>query len=157
MSTVVLPFENSPKRILCIPVDESENAKRAVDWAIQSMYRSGDGIRLLHVRQEAQPSLLISPTFGYEEMIQQMNHSFLKASEELLETIAGGVTRQGIPVEAISIPGDPRHALVEELQQRKPCMVVMGQRGTGPQSRDIMGSVSDYLVKHAPVPVIVIR
>jgi nucleotide-binding universal stress UspA family protein len=90
-------------------------------------------------------------------MIQQMNSSFLKESEDLLKEISHLVQSQGIPVEAISLQGDPRHALFKELTERKPCMVVMGQRGTGPLSRDIMGSVSDFLVKHAPVPVVVVR
>ena len=36
-------------------------------------------------------------------------------------------------------------------------MIVMGTRGLGTIRRTLMGSVSDYVVHHARIPVIVVR
>ena len=42
-------------------------------------------------------------------------------------------------------------------EEEEAVMVVVGTRGLGKVKRTIMGSVSDYVVHHAPCPVIVCR
>ena len=51
----------------------------------------------------------------------------------------------------------PGEAIVAAAVEHKADMIVMGTRGMGTIRRTIMGSVSDYVVHHAPCPVIVCR
>ena len=49
------------------------------------------------------------------------------------------------------------HALISQVEKTKADMVVVGSRGLGLVGRTFLGSVSNYVVHHAKVPVIVCR
>lgn len=53
--------------------------------------------------------------------------------------------------------GNSRDAIVETAKTEKIDVVVVGSRGLGTLSRLLLGSVSDYVVKHSPCPVLVAR
>jgi K+-sensing histidine kinase KdpD len=51
----------------------------------------------------------------------------------------------------------PGELIVNVAKRERASYIVMGTRGQGKVRRTIMGSVSDYVVHHAPCPVIVSR
>ena len=51
--------------------------------------------------------------------------------------------------------GDPGRALCELATQLPARGIVMGTRGRGAIKRALLGSVSDYVVRNAPCPVII--
>jgi nucleotide-binding universal stress UspA family protein len=51
----------------------------------------------------------------------------------------------------------PGEAIIEAARSENATMIVMGTRGMGTIRRTIMGSVSDYVVHHADIPVIICR
>ncbi|XP_052231344.1 universal stress protein YxiE-like [Dreissena polymorpha] len=53
--------------------------------------------------------------------------------------------------------GDPGHQLIEAAVQEGAVFIITGNRGLGTLRRTLMGSVSDFVVHHSPVPVIVCR
>ncbi len=52
--------------------------------------------------------------------------------------------------------GDPRQVLVQQAIAVGADYLVIGNRGLG-KVTSMLGSVSDYVVRHAPCPVIVVR
>lgn len=53
--------------------------------------------------------------------------------------------------------GDPGHQIVEKTKEMNVDFLVTGSRGLGKLRRTLMGSVSDYLVHHAHIPVMVYK
>jgi nucleotide-binding universal stress UspA family protein len=53
--------------------------------------------------------------------------------------------------------GEPREAIVAAAYAEKADLIVVGSHGRSGVSRFFIGSVSDYVVRHAPCPVIVVR
>lgn len=53
--------------------------------------------------------------------------------------------------------GDPGHQIVEKTKEMNVDFLVTGSRGLGKLRRTLMGSVSDYLVHHARIPVMVYK
>lgn len=53
--------------------------------------------------------------------------------------------------------GDPGHQIVEKTKEMNVDILVTGSRGLGKLRRTLMGSVSDYLVHHAHIPVLVYK
>ncbi|KAK2141356.1 hypothetical protein LSH36_1111g00001 [Paralvinella palmiformis] len=53
--------------------------------------------------------------------------------------------------------GKPGEALCEAAEELNADLIVMGTRGLGSVRRTLLGSVSDYLIHHAHVPVMVCR
>lgn len=52
--------------------------------------------------------------------------------------------------------GNPSDEILNEIQQWHPDLVVVGTFGTSGFTKMIIGSVSEYLVKHSHVPVLVV-
>jgi len=61
----------------------------------------------------------------------------------------------GVEIRRILFEGDPRTALVAASASAE--LLVVGNRGHGPITEAILGSVSSYCVHHAACPVVVIR
>jgi len=56
-----------------------------------------------------------------------------------------------------TVYGKPGEAIVDAAKNENAAVVIMGTRGMGTLRRTVMGSVSDYVVHHAHIPVIVCR
>lgn len=51
--------------------------------------------------------------------------------------------------------GDPSRAICEVAEQLDARAIVIGSRGRGGVARALLGSVSDYVVRNAPCPVVI--
>jgi len=57
----------------------------------------------------------------------------------------------------ITATGEPGHAIIRTAIEQEVDFIVTGSRGLGTVRRTIMGSVSDYVVHHAHVPVLIVQ
>jgi len=55
------------------------------------------------------------------------------------------------------LTGPPGSAIVSAAEKQNADLVIVGSRGHGTVRRTIMGSVSDYVVHHAHVPVMICK
>jgi nucleotide-binding universal stress UspA family protein len=53
--------------------------------------------------------------------------------------------------------GQPRDVICHVAQEESPDLLVIGSRGLGSVERLMLGSVSDYVLHHCPVPILVVR
>lgn len=65
--------------------------------------------------------------------------------------------RLDLPSGVESRPGDPREVVTSFVSAAKSDLLVVGSRGLSGASAMLMGSVSSYLVAHAPCSVVVYR
>lgn len=61
------------------------------------------------------------------------------------------------PFEQVVIEGDPGPAICELADEMGAALIVVGSHGRGFLSKVLLGSVSSYVVRHAPCAVMVIR
>jgi nucleotide-binding universal stress UspA family protein len=66
-----------------------------------------------------------------------------------------GVLQDG--VEQLTIEGEPGPALCNLAQEQGAAAIVVGSRGRGGVKRAFLGSVSDYVARNAPCPVVITR
>lgn len=64
---------------------------------------------------------------------------------------------QQTDVKCISESGNPGQHLVDISNKQKCQLLVIGTRGQGTVARTILGSVSDYVLHHATIPVCIVR
>ena len=67
------------------------------------------------------------------------------------------VTSMPARVDTMVVDGDPGRALCRVAADVGATAVIIGSRGRGGLKRALLGSVSDYVVRHAPCSVIVSR
>src|SRR5262249_25479068 len=58
---------------------------------------------------------------------------------------------------AVRISRSPGRAIVKHAESIGADVIVVGTHGRGAVSRLLMGSVAEYVVRHAPCPVLVVR
>lgn len=75
-------------------------------------------------------------------------------AEQQLEEIKNGLP--GIAVQTLACIGDPQREIVEQAMENHVSMIVMGTHGRGGLYNAIMGGTAQFVVRHSPVPVLVV-
>jgi len=88
------------------------------------------------------------------EMIRQ---GAKRAAEDLLKKEADFLRSQGAEVEPKLLVGDPGPAVCELAKKEGARLVILGRRGHGDLQDILFGSVSNHVVHHSPVPVLVVQ
>ena len=82
-------------------------------------------------------------------------------SRDTLTTKAQGIVQRakasGANATFLVWEGEPGEAIVAAAESEKADLIVVGSHGRSGVSRFLIGSVSDYVVRHAPCPVMVVR
>ena len=131
------------KRIL-VPVDGSETSDRAIEEAIKIAEVYNSDIHILYVANINQLAINACLSDAILEAVT-------KAGNEILEKAANKVPEK-INVITTSETGSP--SVTDEI---KADLVVIGSRGLGLVKGVLLGSVSQYVVEHAPCPALVVK
>ena len=139
-------------RIL-IAVDGSALALDAVRHALELVRRGGLQATLVlgHVQEEA--SLLELATRG-ADMVAAAS---IEAGQDLLAPAVALVQAAGVPYETEIGLGSVAATLVDMVERCGCDALIIGARGLGGWRGALLGSVSQALVQHSPVPVTVVK
>jgi nucleotide-binding universal stress UspA family protein len=138
---------------ILLAVDPSKNSEAAVN-ALFSQCRPQDGeVRVLHVLQpiafSAAPQM--APTYT-PEMEQEGSEA-----KTLVERVAGQLRKAGFRAEAMIAKGDVRETIVNAAAEWPADLIVVGSRGGGALRRLLLGSVAEFVTRHAPCSVLIAR
>lgn len=138
---------------ILIPVDGSSHALLAVHHAVRLVH---SGLRAHFVVANVQASASL-----YEMVVAHDPAVLEKVSEgaglDLMRPALALLEAAGQKVAHEVATGDPAHTLIE-IAERHGCHAVIMAAGTGGGLRAaLLGSVTQYLVAHSPVPVTVVR
>lgn len=80
-----------------------------------------------------------------------------KENKAILELLRNKLASAGVAGEVKPLVGKPGETVVHEAHEQNADVILCGSRGHGKLRRTFMGSVSDYIVHHSHVPVVVCR
>jgi nucleotide-binding universal stress UspA family protein len=137
----------TPSPIL-VAVDLSDCSPGLVRDAADFARRLGTGLTLLHVIQPTGGSSV--PLHGKtgEELL-------LEESEQSLEQLSAPL--QGVEVQHISRCGDIGATILEVVDALRPTLLMVGTHGRTGVHRLLLGSISEYVIRRAQVPVLSVR
>jgi len=138
---------------ILLPVDGSDASLDAVRHVLRLL---GNGLTArLVVANVQEPANLYELVRAHDpDMLQQISAG---AGAHMLERAEAMLKSAGVPWEREIASGDPAHVLAEMIERHGIDAVVMGARGLGAARSAIAGSVSHWLLTHAPVPVTVVH
>lgn len=143
------------RRIL-VPTDFAPGAEQALDYAVQLAAAHGAAIRLVHVLSAYAPEM-----YGLEDLGdsgEALAERLEQRIEQLLEAASKIGTGQGVVMETLqrrSMATAP--AILEEAEAFDADLIVTGSHGRHGLKRMLLGSVAEQVVRHASVPVLVVR
>lgn len=124
----------SELRKILVPVDGSEASCRAVSMAATLARGLGAQITLLHVTGDMR------------------EHVAAEAAFERAESWLGGSK-----AERRTEQGDPAGQIIAVAHGQAFDLIVMGRRGLSPSAEQLLGSVSDRVLRQASCPVTLVR
>ena len=140
--------------VLC--TDGSDLANRAAHAGLQ-LLRPDASIIVATVVDADDPTLVLGAGFagGTEspEEYERLNAERRAEGDAALEQLVMTLGLKGARTEVLV--GDAGGALCDFAQEVSASVIVMGSRGRGGFKRALLGSVSDYVVRNAPCPVLV--
>lgn len=135
---------------IVVGVDGSENARRALQWAI-------DEGRLRSWAVEAVHAWSYPYAGGTEIVPLTIDLSMIEsAAREVLDTAVDSTDGSGLPSPVVRtlINGGAARALLDASKDAD--LLVVGSRGRGGFTGLLLGSVSQSAVHHAPCPVVIV-
>jgi len=132
-------------RIL-VPTDGSDTASTAVSAAIDFAARDGAEIHVLHVIN----------TRYYDTSIDSAVEPLRERGERYVDDLAKLARDADLSVTTAVELGRPARVILDYIDDHGVDLVVMGTTGRGDLERRLLGSTTEHVVTHAPVPVHVV-
>ena len=140
-----------PKTIL-VPIDFSDEAKKALRYAASFAKQFGSTLHLVHV---VEPVPYLSGMEAAPIMTSDAELELLGKAK--LAAIGTSECAQGIPSKTEIRRGSPYREIVEAARENGAELVVIATHGRTGWEHALLGSTAERVVQYAPCPVLVIR
>ena len=140
-------------RKILVPLDRSPLAERALLQAVEIAKRADARLRLVHVWVALPPrgEFLGEPLRQLEARAREDALRYLDATAA---QVSGG---SGLQVETVPLRAPVAEAICEDAHASRSDLIVMSTHGRTGWSRVWLGSVADQVMRHATVPVLLVR
>jgi len=139
------------KEIL-VPVEGSNNALRAVRYALELAAALEARVRLFYVFPVSSVEIIGMAGMSRDDI----EHAAQAAAQRVFDKLHAEVGETEIKLEDETSIGDPAEEIIRCTEDDHELLVVMGRRGLSRIQSLLLGSVSEKVVRHARSPVTVI-
>jgi nucleotide-binding universal stress UspA family protein len=139
-----------------VPIDFSEDANQALEYAIGLASKLGARVTLLHVIQPPPwggADMDVTLPYAYSLFIQNLEAEVAHRMQACLERVTAG----GLEGEVTVVRGVPFREILETAKMQQVDLIIMGTQGRTGLQHVLMGSVAEKVVRLAPCPVLVVR
>ncbi|CAN6313064.1 unnamed protein product [Urochloa humidicola] len=158
-----------PGRRILVAVDEGDESVQALRWCLSTFAAAarGDTVILLYVRP-APPTYSVLDASGYlfaEEVTAAIDRYSREVADAVVEKAQKlctlyskeGESEHEMKVEVKVAVGDARTVICHMADKLGADLLVMGSHGYGFFKRALLGSVSDYCLRNASCPVLIVK
>lgn len=143
---------------MLIAYDGSDASKKAIDMALKCTNKE-DEITLLTVipaeLAESSFTKMLLPTIDFSKIVK--SGTFKDKAMESLSKVAREIEYNVKKVNILVESGDPADEILMSAKRHELDIIVIGYKGYGKEGRFLLGSVTDKVVRHAGISVLVVR
>ena len=143
------------KHIL-LPTDGSPASDRAIVQAVAFAKDADAKITGLHVMPEFHP-------LTYQiQMLEDTRDQFMKecqaSANTFLSALKSAADKEGVPCETVCVTGDLPHEAIVRMAEGKRCdVIVMASHGRRGMAALLLGSETQRVLIHSPLPVLIVK
>ena len=142
-----------PSKKVLIPLDFSDDSRRALVYGMALAASTGAQVSLLTVIEDRFPyPELFAWDHPDEEFYKSMRERALHHMEELLQ----GTAEPGTTVERLVVRGRPRQEIVAVAADVGADLIVLARHGSSGIRHAFMGSTAESVLRHARCPVLML-
>lgn len=139
----------TPQNIL-LPVDGSEGSYAAIRYAKEIAEKFGSNITLLTV-VDIETRNSIHEFYAYDPVIEE---ALQKRGQKVLEEMAKEL--EGVAHQQVIVTGRPADQILTYAEENPVDLIIMSTKGLATLARFFLGSVTNYVIHHAKIPVLTI-
>jgi nucleotide-binding universal stress UspA family protein len=146
---------------ILIATDGSDFSRKAVEKCCEFIQpENGAEIKIISLVERVHP--MAAEPFAISEEYYLAVEAGLrkeagKAVAEAEKIVAEKFGSKTVSIDAEVFTGDVKRTIIDVAENFKPDLMVVGSHGYGFFNRMLLGSVSDFVVHHAPCSVLVVR
>lgn len=135
-----------------VPTDGSEKSAVAVDHAIGVAKRNEATLHTIHVTELGHRSDALDEA-EFEDTIERIQN----AGQDAVSEVTACANEAGVAVESTVTEGTATQAILDYVAAHDVDIVVMGTEGRSEAAREVIGSVTETVIRSTPVPVLTIN
>jgi|KBSMisStandDraft_5_1062788.scaffolds.fasta_scaffold343367_1 nucleotide-binding universal stress UspA family protein len=145
------------KRIL-IPTDGSKVARKAITGGIELARELGASVVGYYALEAMDRGFYAEGVSARPATIKQARERLAKEGEEYLAEIDQACEAAGVVCESvISTPASPYQGIIEAARKKRCDLIFMASHGRGALATLLLGSVTQKVLAHSKIPVLVHR
>jgi nucleotide-binding universal stress UspA family protein len=140
---------------ILLAIDSSKFSEAAVRMLVQQMRTQGAQVRVLHVVE----SLLLVPQFRQADLkaISDAEKALMEEGKKLVARTQEQIRKAGFEVQGRVEEGDPRAVISDRAERWTADLIILGSHGRKGLDRMLMGSVAEFVARHAHCSVLIVR
>jgi nucleotide-binding universal stress UspA family protein len=144
------------KRIL-VPVDGSPASRKAAKYAIEFAQSIGASVTFYYAIPPASPVLFGEGYVVPQRALEEIEAAQRATGEKYVREARKKGEKAGVACNTLVTRATPGDGVVAAASSRKCDLIVMGSHGWGALKRVVLGSVTQRVLAHARIPVLVYR
>ncbi|WP_414620466.1 universal stress protein [Calothrix sp. CCY 0018] len=153
---------------ILVSIDHSDMTQHVVDEAVSLAKATGGSLMFLHIISPLDEpyfdSLFMQPTVLYTELHSEAHkknlsdwEKYKQDKENWLRSLCESATSSGVKTEFTLNIGNPTSRICDIASAWDASVIVIGRRGRRGFTELLLGSVSNYVIHHAPCSVLTVQ
>ena len=152
---------------ILVAIDGSTTSRKVFEAGVSLAQNRGASLMLLHVlssKEEDYPSPFIYSDLKYNPNVEPILEDYRKQwqkfeqqGREFWQSLTEEATQAGVKTEFKQTLGYPGQNICEEAQTWSAELILVGSRGLTGLKEMFLGSISNYVIHHAPCSVFIVR
>ncbi len=138
---------------LLLAMDDSKHSQAAMQFVASHFNPQKTAVRVVHVVQPLSSAPAPQIAAGYAPEAE----ADVKLGKKFTEGVTQILSAEGFRAEAAVSVGEARETIVQTAAEWPADLIVVGSHGRQGIERLLIGSVAEFVVRHAPCSVLVVR
>ncbi len=140
------------KKVL-VATDGSENAAKAASYGVNIAKSTGAEVYAVYV-VSTQHAVTTRSVKGWSDSFEEYLTNIGDSALEYVEKLG---KESGVKVQPVILKGIPAERILDYAEEKGIDLIVMGTQGLTGVKKFLIGSVSENVLRHSKVPVMIIR
>lgn len=135
---------------IIITSDLSEHREQVFDFGLQLAQKMNAAVELVTIINVQVEYMPVDIGMNFTDQWEARTYQAKRILQQVKDA------HPDLSIEVVVFAGNPKEEIIQYAIDHKDCMIVIGTHGRTGLSHTLMGSTAEYVVRHSPIPVLVV-